>query len=248
MKLPEKAKVMYWVGCMASYYVQDTAITTVKVLKYANVDFTILGTEEGCCGSVLLRTGQRDPVVNQYAKENIGRISARGVETLITSCAGCFRTFHEDYPEIVGDLPFEVLHTSEYIERLIKDGSLKFEEELPIRVTFHDPCHLGRHVGVYDAPRNVIKAIPRLELVEMANCREESRCCGAGGGLRSAFRELSIAIAANRLKTDALPTGAKALVTPCPFCVLNFEDAADAYGIGIEILDLTELVCRALRI
>ncbi len=248
MKLPEKAKVLYWVGCMASYRVQDTAITTTKILRHANVDFTILGTEEGCCGSVLLRTGQRNPVVNKYARINVEKISAKGVETLVTSCAGCFRTFSKDYPEIVGDLPFEVLHVSHYIERLIKDRRIEFKEGLPMRVTFHDPCHLGRHVGVYDAPRNVIKAIPGVELVEMVNTREEARCCGAGGGLRSAFRELSITIAAHRLKADALPIGAKVLVTPCPFCILNFEDATKVYGIGIDILDLTELVCKALRI
>jgi len=248
MKLPEKAEVLYWAGCMASYRMQDSAITTVKILKHANVTFTMLGPEEGCCGSVLLRTGQRDPVVDNYAKANVEKILARGVETLVTSCAGCFRTFYKDYPEIIGDLPFKVLHSSQYIKGLIENGDIKFREGLPLKVTYHDPCHLGRHVGVYDDPRNVIKAIPGVKLVEMPACREEARCCGAGGGLRSAFRELSIAIAANRLRTDALPTGAEALVTPCPFCILNFEDAVDAAGTKIDILDLTELVCKALRI
>jgi len=248
MKFPEKAKVLYWVGCTASYRVPDTAITTVKILRHANVNFTMLGTEEGCCGSVLLRTGQREPVAEKYSKKNVEMISARGVETLITSCAGCFRTFHVDYQEILGEMPFEVLHSSQYIERLIRDGAIEFKEELPMKVTYHDPCHMGRHVGVYDAPRNVIKAIPGVELIEMANTREETRCCGAGGGLRSGFRELSITIAADRLKTDALPTGAEALVTPCPFCILNFEDALRAHGIGIEVLDLTELVSKALQI
>ncbi|KPV61639.1 MAG: CoB--CoM heterodisulfide reductase iron-sulfur subunit D [Candidatus Bathyarchaeota archaeon BA1] len=245
---PERAKALYWVGCMASYRVQDTVITTVKILKHANADFTMLGTEEGCCGSVLLRTGQRNPVVEKYSKRNVEMISARGVKTLITSCAGCFRTFYKDYPEILGELPFEVLHSSQYFERLVRDGAIEFKEELPMKVTYHDPCHMGRHVGVYDAPRNVIKAIPGVKLVEMATTREEARCCGAGGGLRSGFRELSITIAVDRLKTDALPTGAEAVVTPCPFCILNFEDAVRDHGMKIEVLDLTELVSKALRI
>jgi len=245
---PEKAGVLYWAGCTASYRVQDTAKATVNILKHAGVDFTMLGTEEGCCGSVLLRTGQRGPVEKKYAKMNVEKISARGVDTLVTACAGCYRTFREDYPQILGDLPFEVLHISEYLERLLKKGGIIFEKTLPIKVTYHDPCHLGRHVGVYEPPRNVIKAIPELTLVEMAKSREESRCCGAGGGLRSAYRELSIRIAADRLELDALPTGAETLITPCPFCVLNFRDAARAYGIKIKVLDLVELVSEALRI
>jgi len=248
MKFPKKAEGLYWVGCVASYRVPETAITTVKIFRHANVDFTMLGTEEGCCGSVLLRTGQREPVVEKYSKRNVEIISARGVETLVTSCAGCFRTFYKDYPEIFGELPFEVLHSSQYIERLIRDEAIEFKDELPMKVTYHDPCHMGRHVGVYDAPRNVIKAIPGVKLIEMVTTREEARCCGAGGGLRSGFRELSITIAADRLKTDALPTGAEAVVTPCPFCILNFEDALRAYGIGIDVLDLTELVSKALQI
>lgn len=245
---PRKAEVLYWVGCTASYRVQSIALSTIKILRYANVDFTLLGAEEGCCGSILLRTGQRDPVVNRYAKANMEKIATKGVEALITSCAGCFRTFRKDYPEIIGDLPFEVLHSSQYIERLLREGLVRFEEKLIAKVTYHDPCHLGRHVGVYDAPRAVIEAIPGVKLVEMVNSREKARCCGAGGGLRSAFRELSLAIAADRLKLDVIPTEVRILLTTCPFCVLNLKDAASAHGLTIEIFDLTELVCRALRI
>ncbi len=247
MKIPKRAKALYWVGCMASYRVRSIAISTVKILRHANVDFTLLGVKEGCCGSILLRTGQRDPVVNKYAKANVEKITSKGVETLITSCAGCFRTFRKDYPEIVEDLPFEVLHSSQYIERLLRDGLLKFEGGLTMKVTYHDPCHLGRHMGIYDAPRMVIKAMSGVELVEMASAREESRCCGAGGGLRSAFRELSLAIATDRLKIDAIPTKARALLTTCPFCVFNLKEAASAHRLPIEVLDLTEFVCKALE-
>jgi len=248
IEIPEKAKVLYWVGCMASYRVQTTAITTVKILKHANVEFTMLGNDEGCCGSILLRTGQRDPVVEKYAKRNVEMIAAKGVETLITSCAECFRTFYMDYPKILGELPFEVLHSSQFFERLMKDGVLKFGEELPMKITYHDPCHLGRHAGVYDEPRNIIKAIPGLEFVEMLRSREEARCCGAGGGLRYGFQDLSIAMAADRLREDVIPTGARVVVTPCPSCILNLRDASRQYGLGVEVIDLTDLICRALRI
>jgi heterodisulfide reductase subunit D len=246
MLFPEKAEVLYWVGCTASYRVKETARATIDILQKAGVNYTLLGMAEGCCGSVLLRTGQNVSVEKEIAEANVEKIVATGAKTLVTSCAGCYRTFHEDYKSIIGKLPFEVLHISEYLERLINEGKVRFMTELPMKVTYHDPCHLGRHVGVYEPPRNVIKRIPGVTLTEMAKNREESRCCGAGGGLRSAYRELSIRIAADRLESDALPTGAEALVTPCPFCVLNFKDAVNTYGAKIEIIDLVELVSKAL--
>ena len=246
ISFPEKAGVLYWVGCMASYRVQNIARATVQILRHAGVNFTILGEEEGCCGSVLLRTGQREPVEKEYAQANVEKIRSKGVETLITACAGCYRTFRKDYVDILGGLPFEVLHVSEYLERLMKEGSIQFERELSMKVTYHDPCHLGRHMGVYAPPRNVIRAIPGLTLVEMERTREEAYCCGAGGGLRSAYRELSLRIAADRLRMDVLPTGADILVTPCPFCVLNFRNAASDYGVEVKVLDLVELVFDAL--
>ncbi len=248
MLFPEKAEVLYWVGCTAAYRVQETARATIEILRKAGVDFTLLGTEEGCCGSVLLRTGQNESVEEKIAGANVEKIMATGAKTLVTSCAGCYRTFNEDYKSIIGKLPFEVSHISEYLESLVKQGRIKFATELPMKVTYHDPCHLGRHSGLYEPPRNVIRKIPGLTLTEMAKNREESGCCGAGGGLRSAYKELSHRIAADRLELDALPTGAEALITPCPFCVLNFKDAANTYGIRIEILDLVELVSKALML
>ena len=244
--LPNKAEVLYWAGCMASYREQEIAKNTVDILRKSKVKFTMLGSEESCCGSVLLRTGQREFVEDKYAQMNVDKILGKGAKTLVTACAGCYRTFREDYKDLLGDLPFEILHISEYFERLIKDGKLVFRKELPLKVTYHDPCHLGRHAGVYDAPRNVIKAIPGVELLEMGRTREESRCCGAGGGVRSAYRDVSIKMAADRLKLDALPTGAEALVTPCPFCIINFKSAKETYGLKIEIIDLVGLISKAL--
>ena len=246
ISIPEKADILYWAGCMASYREQTIASNTVKILKDAGVNFTILGAEEGCCGSVLLRTGQREFMEKSYAHTNVDKILGKGAKTLVTACAGCYRTFKDDYKNLLGDLPFEVLHVSQYFERLIEEGRLRFRKELQMKVTYHDPCHLGRHSGVYDPPRNVLKAIPGVTLLEMERSREESRCCGAGGGLRSAYRDMSIRMAADRLELDALPTGAEALVTPCPFCVINFKGAASTYGIKIDVLDLVELVKRAL--
>jgi Fe-S oxidoreductase len=245
-----RTEILYWVGCVASYLTQDTAKTTVKILKYANIDFKMLGVEEGCCGLPLLTIGQQD-IFNNVAKSNVEKILNEDVRCLVTSCAGCFRTFRESYPQILGPLPFKVLHFSEYLEKLINAGDIKFNKEMPVKVTYHDPCHLGRLAGLYDPPRNVIKAIPGVKFVEMEKSRVDSRCCGGGGGIRFAFPGLSTSIAANRIRSDAAPTGAEILVTACPSCVKNLKDgiviAETLYNIGeIEVLDLPELVYRAL--
>ena len=246
--LPEKAEVLYWAGCMASYRTQATARATVRILKHAGVNFTILGKEEGCCGSFLLRTGQRDVVENKYAKVNVAKIADRGAKTVVTACAGCFRTFHDEYPEMLGTLPFEVLHVSQYLEGLVKARRIGFSKELTMKVTYHDPCHLGRHLSIYEPPRNVMNAIPGIVFSEMVKSHEESRCCGAGGGFRSAFPELSVLVAMDRLKLDVLPTSVDAVVTACPFCVKNFEDAVKRGGMRLQVLDLPELVWKAMGI
>ncbi|MHA1606191.1 MAG: (Fe-S)-binding protein [Candidatus Freyarchaeota archaeon] len=239
-----RADILYWAGCMASYRVKESAKATVRVLRALGVEFTMLGEEEGCCGSVLLRTGQRE-AAKKIARENVRRISRRNVEVVVTSCAGCFRTFRE-YPEIIGNIPFETLHISQLIEDVLSECGVELGGEVRLKVTYHDPCHLGRHLGIYEAPRRVIKAIPGVTLVEMAKSRDEAYCCGAGGGVRSALTDLSLAIAAERLK-QAISVGVDVLVTACPFCVKNLRDAADRYGLDVRVLDLPELVWEALR-
>jgi Fe-S oxidoreductase len=145
-------------------------------------------------------------------------------------------------------MKFEVLHMVEYLDRLIKNGKLKFTKELPMRVTYHDPCHLGRHLGddgIYEQPRNVLQAIPGIELVEMERNRENAWCCGAGAGVSQANPEMALWTANERLK-EAKATGAAALATACPWCVRNFRDAVKEYGEELDIFDISEIVVRAL--
>jgi len=164
----------------------------------------------------------------------------------VTSCAGCFRTFKVDYPTKLGvELGAEVLHSSELFSRYLKEGALNVKEELGFRATYHDPCHLGRHVGVFDPPREIIKAIG-VDLREMLNdrYRERSMCCGAGGGVRSGFREVAREVAAYRIRTD-VPKDVPIAVHTCPFCRFNFEDAVKMKGYSLANADLTELLAVA---
>jgi Fe-S oxidoreductase len=136
----------------------------------------------------------------------------------------------------------------EYLDRLISEGKLKFTRKLPMKVTYHDPCHLGRHLGddgVYDPPRKILQSIPGIELVEMVRSRENAWCCGAGAGVSQANPEMALWTANERLK-EARATGASALVTACPWCVRNFRDAVKEYGEDIDILEISEIVNKAL--
>jgi heterodisulfide reductase subunit D len=184
--------------------------------------------------------------VEAIAKHNIEVAQKINAKRIIFSCAGCFRTFKEDYPKILkSDLGIEVSHVSEYLYDLLKEGKLELTKSFPHRVTYHDPCHLGRHTGVYDPPRELLKAIPKLELVEMSRTREKAWCCGAGGGVKSGFKEWSVDIAINRIE-EAEKTNAEYLVSSCPFCHRNLADAIEKRSSNLKILDITEILNSCL--
>lgn len=241
-----RPEVLYYVGCTASYdmNVKEVAINTSLVLQAAGINFAILGRQEACCGSTLLRIGERQRF-EELARENIEQFNSLGIKTLVASCAGCYKTIKQDYPK-VGKLNFQVLHITEYIQQLIQSQRLTFNNQVPMVVTYHDPCHLGRHNGVYDAPREVIKAIPGVKLVEMERSREFSRCCGAGGGVKAGFPDLQADMAVARVR-DAEATGAQALVSACPFCHQGLQLGINAAESSLEIRDITELVAMGLQ-
>ncbi|MHA1696099.1 MAG: (Fe-S)-binding protein [Candidatus Helarchaeota archaeon] len=239
-ELKTTAEVLYFVGCTSSYREKELAKSTFELLKKLNVDFTI-SPDEHCCGSPALRTGQVN-VIPELIKKNMDIFKKSGAKTIVTSCAGCYRTLKIDYPKILGkELPFEILHISEFIFKLMKEGKLKIDKEKPIKITYHDPCHLGRHAGVFDEPREILKNIPELELIEMRRIRENSWCCGAGGGVKSGFKDWAVEIAIDRLK-EAEQTGAEDLITSCPFCLRNFKDAAKSMGSNLKIFGIVELL------
>jgi Fe-S oxidoreductase len=225
------ADIGYFAGCTATYRNPSIANATISILNKLDIDFTLV--DESCCGSVLQRIGWGQEDVSEIMRKNVTAIMDRGVKEVLFSCAGCYRMFKEEYPRFV-DVPFRVRHVSEFLAE--KDLKLK---ELEGKVTYHDPCHLGRHSHVYDAPRQVLKKVPGVKFQEMPNNSETARCCGGGGGVRSAFPEQSGMIAARRVDEASF---ADLLVTSCPFCVNNLRAGQERTGSKTKILDLVELV------
>lgn len=239
--------LVYFAGCMATYRLPNIAESTIKVLKHANVGFKILGEDEWCCGSVALRTGYVDEA-KYMARHNVDVLKAAGATRVVTACAGCFRTISVDYPAILGeDLPFEVIHFPTLLKELIEDGKIEFPKGEPITVTYHDPCHVGRHMGIYDDPREAIQAIPNVELSEMHKSGKNASCCGAGGGVRSTNREMAREAAAIRIH-EAEETEATVLTTACPFCTFNLREGVERTGSSLRMLDFPEFVTDLLEL
>ena len=237
-------KVLLFFGCTAAYdvNVKQVAINNINILEALGIDYGILGSEEKCCASVLLRMG--DPEHKRVFKENIDLFNSLGIETLISSCSGCFKTIMQDYPRIA-PLNFEVLHSVEFIARMLKQGTLTFPHPVNRTVTYHDPCHLGRATGGFEAPRMIIEAIPGLKLVEMPRNREYSRCCGAGGGLKAGFPDIQTKMAQRRIQ-EAEETGAEQLVSCCPFCYQGLNVGITALESQVVMRDISGLIAESL--
>jgi heterodisulfide reductase subunit D len=245
VKVAEKTDIAYFIGCTTAYRRPEIAEATVRILNAAGVDFITLHPEEWCCGSPALRVGRRDLFL-ESARHNVEAIRRAGVTRVVTSCAGCYRALSQDYPIFVGEIPFKVVHTSELMAELIKEGRLKLLKEVPETVTYHDPCHLGRHAGIYEQPREVLKAIPAIKIVEMSKNRENALCCGAGGGVKAGFPDFAMQAAMRRLE-EAQDVGAESIVSACPFCAHNLKDAIRESGSQLKFYDLTELIAKTIK-
>jgi heterodisulfide reductase subunit D len=243
--LKEHCDVLYFVGCTAAYdpNIRNMALDTASVLSKARIDFGTLGNEEGCCGSTLLRTGLQEQT-RKMAEGNIEMFEKASPSVIVTSCAGCYRTLRQDYPKL-GKLPAKVVHITTFVNELLTSGKLVPTKRVEGTVTFHDPCHLGRHNLLYDEPRRILGAIPGLRLVEMERNRSEARCCGAGGGVKTAFPDLADKISALRVG-DAEMTDADILTTSCPFCYQSLKATIDAKNSRLRMTDLMELLRTSL--
>ena len=239
----ENPDILYWVGCMVSSRTPKTAIAFYNILNHVQSDFTLLGSNEGCCGYVLLSAGLHKES-KKVADDVIKKIEDTNAKLLITPCSGCYYTFTKLYPEILDvSLPCEILHSTQFIEKKIYQGVLKFQAYNE-SVAFHDPCSLGRHCEVYNPPRNVLKAIPNLNLIEMSMNRDCARCCGGGGGLWTFDNRVSLETTQTRLKEDLIPTNVNILTTACPQCQLNFRFASHMKNFPdktLKIYDIVEL-------
>ena len=244
----EKCDYLFFAGCSAAFdkNLQHEIKNSIKILKKAGISVGILGEKEICCGSPVIRIGDRETFFG-LVERNLELFKNAGVKKIITHCAGCHNVLKHDYAEVPGmpEIDYEVIHVSELIADLIKEEKIKFTKEVPMTVTWHDPCHLGRHCGTYEAPRDILKAIPGIRLVEMERIKDQAWCCGAGAGVRMAFPEHAFKTASERIE-EAKATGAEAIVTACPFCEQNLKEPIERNKEKIKMYDLTDIIEMAL--
>ena len=252
LKLKDASKddvdTLYFAGCTAALdpSLSEVPKNTSQIMVKAGIGLGIFGNNEICCGSPVARIGERETFMS-LARRNVELLNKRGIKEIVTSCAGCYRVLKFDYPE-VPDIPetqYKVYHTVEYIDHLITQGTLTFTKKIPLTLTWHDPCHIGRHCGIYEEPRNVLRSIPGVTLIEMERIKDQSWCCGGGGGARTAFIDFAVQTAKKRIE-EAMKTGAEGIVTCCPFCEQNLSDALTQLNNPLKLYDLTELVVQSI--
>ncbi len=274
----EKAEVLFHAGCRYSFdeELHPTVRGALSLLIDAGVDVGVMGRDEVCCGGQAYEQGYISEFT-KFSEHNQEVVKAAGVKTIVTPCSDCYQHFKVTYDKMGKQNPgVEVLHITEYIHRLLSDGTIKLTKEVPLTVTYHDPCHLGRLAepwihwkgkevkvmnqvivhdppkryrrganGVYDIPREILKSIPGLNLVEMYRTRESAWCCGSGGGVKDAYPEFATWTGNERLK-EARAVGAEAIVSACGWCTRNFKDSAEESGEDIAVYDIVDLVRQAL--
>jgi heterodisulfide reductase subunit D len=239
--IKENADVVYFTGCVSAYFpmAQQIPMSLVRIFDAAGVDFTLLGEDEYCCGFPFLGAGLRDRV-DEVIHHNVEVVKKKKAKRIVFACPSCYRMWKEYYPP-----EFELYHISQYINKFLMDGRLKLKE-LNKTVTYHDPCDLGRGSHEYDAPREIINAIPGVSLIEMKKNRENCTCCGGGGNLEMIDSALSKDIAGAKIK-EVLETGADTVISSCQQCVRTMKSYVRLNKIKLEVLDIVELVSKALK-
>ena len=241
-----EAEILFWVGCTAALEQRSQSIarSMASVLKRAGVDFAILGNEESCTGDPARRMGN-EYLYQIMAQQNIETMKSYNVQQVVTICPHCFNTIKNEYPHLGGE--FEVVHYTEFVDGLIRDGKIRPVARVESTVAYHDSCYLGRHNGIYDAPRQIAAAIPGVELVEMSRCREKGFCCGAGGG--HMWMEESKGPRINHVRTEQFfETNAQTVGVSCPFCLQMFEEGIGSLGSDVpkRARDLLEILDESL--
>ena len=239
----EPHEVLLFTGCTipSNPALGARARKAALILKKAGVDFAVLGKNEPCCGSVQKRVGATD-LAQEMMKRNVTLLNSLGSSAIITLCAGCYHMLKQEYQTGETPLKPKVYHFVEFLSHLIKKETLSFKKKKTLTVTYHDPCHLGRTMRIFEPPREILKALPGITLVERVATRENTICCGAGGGMRlfgGGILAEEIGKAAVLAARDA---GAEAVVTACPFCELNLDAAARQLGFPLAVYDITDLV------
>lgn len=272
IKPAQKADIVYFVGCNSAYKQPELAQATAKILSHTGTEFMLLA-DEWCAGNYVLATGQVD-LARELAEHNVEAIQQSGAKTVITGSAECYKSLKVDFPKLLGksteDMPYTPLHITEYIDQLMKDGKLEFKKNVQMKATYHDPCNLGRlsepwqewvpnyvrviplgkiwrrgDRGIYDPPRNILKGIPGMELVEMERCRSNAWCAGSCGGVALAFPDFALWTAGERIE-EALATGAEGIVTASPEAKELLTRAVKAKKANMAVYDITEIILQAI--
>ena len=241
-----RAELVYFVGCVTSFFpmAQPAARAFSQILAAAGLEFAVMGGDEWCCGFPLLAAGEVEAAA-ACIRHNIEQVAALGAKTVVLTCPGCYRVWKDEYREVIGQAhPFEVLHATELLARWLEEGRIK-PGALPLRVTYHDPCDLGRNSGILDEPRYVLGSIPGLELVELAESGRYASCCGSGGDLLASNQELALEIARRKVD-EVVATGAETVVTACPSCVRAISMARTAGRVKLAVQDISEIVWKAV--
>jgi Fe-S oxidoreductase len=247
VKPKRQAETVYFVGCVSSFFPVAYPIpqSLVQIMMRLEADFTLLGGDEWCCGYPLYSAGM-EALLPSFAEHNIATVKAAGARQLVTTCPSCYYTWTHLYADLTSSpLPFEVLHASQYLARLMEGGQLKLHEVEQV-VTYHDPCDLGRKSGIYDAPREVIGGIPGVEFREMATSRENATCCGGGGDVQVVDESVTASVAARRVR-QAERTRAGVILSACQQCKRTLASAARKEKIRLRAMDITELVWQAME-
>lgn len=244
--IKEKAETLLFMGCLPSHMDMKIVPSFFNVMDAAEVDYTTLSTEETCCGFPLYLMGSSE--FEPHAARLVERLKRTGARELVTPCAGCYKTFKTLYPDLKAE-GIRVLHSVQYMDELIRDGRIRFAGALPKRVTYHDPCDLGRACHILEEPRRILQNIPEIEYVEMSKNRLDARCCGGGGGMQAFNPDLAVKMASERVR-DAFRTGADILISACPACKDNLRKGMKhipkAERQKLKIMDMVEAVAGTI--
>jgi Fe-S oxidoreductase len=238
----EGMEILYFPGCYLCYDPRSKKVAraTATILNKAGADYGILGSKENCCGESIRKTGD-EALFKRLARDNIKSFIDNGVKKILVSSPHCYHTFKNEYPDF--KVNFEVIHISQYLFQLVKEGKIEFTKEYGKKVAYHDPCYLGRHNGIFEEPRGILKKVPGLELAELPESRIDSLCCGGGGG--RVWMETQKGERFSDLRMEqAIGVGAEVLVTSCPYCITMFEDSRLTLNVTekIEVKDITEII------
>ncbi|HPS90945.1 MAG TPA: (Fe-S)-binding protein [Methanothrix sp.] len=252
IKIQESGDVVYFAGCTAAYRQQALGVATVRILDNLGVPFAMLGKNEWCCASAMVRTGQRE-VMAEHAVHNVDALKDAGAKTVLFACAGCLRNAAVDWPMwYEGYIPYETMPLSVFLREKIREGKVQYKIPLNYRFTYHDPCHNGRHLmhlkgkdWSFEAPRDCIQSMPGVKFQDMVRNRALQRCCGAGGGVKAGIPDLAMDCAKARVQ-DAADINAEVIASTCPFCRLNLIDGRNSAKSSIKMVDIVEMMAASM--